>query len=76
MTNRDRCSRAGCAGAGAGAGGSLAGGQDDAEATPEPIEVSPFQILATSKTVHGHPSGTAKDVEEAPDHVRARPPPA
>jgi alcohol dehydrogenase len=33
-------------------------------ATPEPIEVSPFQILAASKTVHGHPSGTAKDVEE------------
>ncbi|MBA9003006.1 alcohol dehydrogenase [Thermomonospora cellulosilytica] len=33
-------------------------------AAPEPIEVSPFQILATSKTVHGHPSGTAKDVED------------
>ena len=29
-----------------------------------PIEVSPFQIIATSKTVHGHPSGTARDVEE------------
>lgn len=33
-------------------------------ATPEPIEVSPFQILPTSRTIHGHPSGTAKDVED------------
>lgn len=33
-------------------------------ATPEPIEVSPFQIISTSRTVHGHPSGTARDVEE------------
>lgn len=33
-------------------------------ATPEPIEVSPFQLIATSRTVHGHPSGTARDVEE------------
>lgn len=33
-------------------------------ATPEPLEVSPFQILAGSKTVHGHPSGTARDVED------------
>lgn len=33
-------------------------------ATPEPIQVSPFQIIATSKTVHGHPSGTAREVEE------------
>ncbi|NEE00807.1 alcohol dehydrogenase catalytic domain-containing protein [Phytoactinopolyspora halotolerans] len=33
-------------------------------ATPEPIEVSPFQILSTSKGLHGHPSGTAKDVED------------
>ena len=29
-----------------------------------PIQVSPFQILSTSRTVHGHPSGTARDVEE------------
>jgi alcohol dehydrogenase len=29
-----------------------------------PIEVSPFQIISTSKTVHGHPSGTAREVEE------------
>jgi alcohol dehydrogenase len=33
-------------------------------ADPEPIQVSPFQIIAGSKTVHGHPSGTARDVEE------------
>jgi len=33
-------------------------------ATPEPIQVSPFQILATSRSVHGHPSGTARDIEE------------
>ena len=34
-------------------------------ATPEPIPVTPFQILPTSRTIHGHPSGTAKDVEDA-----------
>lgn len=33
-------------------------------ATPEPIEVSPFQLIGSSRTVHGHPSGTARDVEE------------
>ncbi|SEN06312.1 alcohol dehydrogenase catalytic domain-containing protein [Nonomuraea pusilla] len=33
-------------------------------ATPEPIRVSPFQLIATSRSVHGHPSGTARDVEE------------
>lgn len=33
-------------------------------ATPEPIEVSPFQIIAGTKGLHGHPSGTAKDVED------------
>ncbi|WP_284045535.1 alcohol dehydrogenase catalytic domain-containing protein [Paractinoplanes maris] len=33
-------------------------------ADPAPIEVSPFQIISTSRTVHGHPSGTARDVEE------------
>ncbi len=33
-------------------------------ATPEPIEVSPFQLIASSRTIHGHPSGTARDVEE------------
>jgi alcohol dehydrogenase len=33
-------------------------------ADPEPIRVSPFQLLSTSRTVHGHPSGTAREVEE------------
>lgn len=33
-------------------------------ASPEPIEVSPFQIISTSRTIHGHPSGTAQDIEE------------
>jgi len=33
-------------------------------ATPQPIEASPFQLIAASRTVHGHPSGTARDVEE------------
>ncbi|NBE93078.1 zinc-binding dehydrogenase [Nonomuraea sp. KC401] len=33
-------------------------------ATPEPIQVSPFQLISSSRTVHGHPSGTARDVEE------------
>jgi alcohol dehydrogenase len=32
--------------------------------TPEPIQVSPVQIIAPSKAVRGHPSGTARDVEE------------
>jgi alcohol dehydrogenase len=33
-------------------------------ADAEPIQVSPFQLISTSRTVHGHPSGTARDVEE------------
>jgi alcohol dehydrogenase len=33
-------------------------------AVPEPINVSPLQLIMGSKTVHGHPSGTARDVEE------------
>jgi alcohol dehydrogenase len=33
-------------------------------ADPEPIQVSPFQLIATSRTVKGHPSGTAREVEE------------
>lgn len=33
-------------------------------AAPEPIEVSPFRILAATKGLRGHPSGTAKDVED------------
>jgi alcohol dehydrogenase len=33
-------------------------------AVPEPIQVSPMQLIAASRTVHGHPSGTARDTEE------------
>jgi alcohol dehydrogenase len=33
-------------------------------AVPEPIKVSPLQLIMGSKTIHGHPSGTARDVEE------------
>ncbi|GAA2500940.1 alcohol dehydrogenase [Winogradskya humida] len=33
-------------------------------ADPAPIQVSPFQLISTSRSVHGHPSGTARDVEE------------
>jgi len=33
-------------------------------ATPEPIPVSPLQLIMSSKSVHGHPSGTAREVEE------------
>jgi alcohol dehydrogenase len=33
-------------------------------ATPDPIKVSPLQLITGSKTIHGHPSGTARDVEE------------
>ncbi|MDR7275083.1 alcohol dehydrogenase catalytic domain-containing protein [Catenuloplanes atrovinosus] len=33
-------------------------------ADPAPIRVSPFQLIPGGKTVHGHPSGTARDVEE------------
>ncbi|ADP82355.1 alcohol dehydrogenase [Pseudofrankia inefficax] len=32
--------------------------------TPEPIQVSPLQLIGNSRSVHGHPSGTARDVEE------------
>jgi alcohol dehydrogenase len=33
-------------------------------AVPDPIQVSPMQLIAASRTVHGHPSGTARDTEE------------
>ncbi|HEY8481975.1 MAG TPA: alcohol dehydrogenase catalytic domain-containing protein [Spirillospora sp.] len=33
-------------------------------AASDPIRVSPSQIIATSRSVHGHPSGTASDVED------------
>ena len=31
---------------------------------PEPIQVSPIQIVAASKAVRGHPGGTASEIEE------------
>lgn len=31
---------------------------------PEPLGISPFQLLATGKIVRGHPSGTAQDVQD------------
>lgn len=33
-------------------------------AVPEPIPVSPFQLITGNKTVEGHASGTAQDVED------------
>lgn len=33
-------------------------------ASPEPIQISPLQLIPSSRTVHGHPSGTAREVEE------------
>ncbi|MFF4407585.1 alcohol dehydrogenase [Streptomyces sp. NPDC001262] len=33
-------------------------------AVPEPLAISPLQLIMGSRTVHGHPSGTAQDVEE------------
>lgn len=33
-------------------------------AVAEDIAVSPLQLIMGSKTIHGHPSGTARDVEE------------
>jgi D-arabinose 1-dehydrogenase-like Zn-dependent alcohol dehydrogenase len=33
-------------------------------AAPEPIQVSPFQLLAARRRIQGWPSGTAKDSEE------------
>jgi alcohol dehydrogenase len=32
--------------------------------TPDPIQVSPLQLIPFSRSVHGHPSGTAREVEE------------
>ncbi|MDQ1485187.1 MAG: alcohol dehydrogenase [Actinomycetota bacterium] len=31
---------------------------------PEPLRISPLQLISQSKTVHGHPGGTAMDVEQ------------
>jgi len=33
-------------------------------ATPEPIEVSPFQLLMARRSIAGHPSGTPQDSED------------
>ncbi|SHK17791.1 hypothetical protein SAMN05443637_103231 [Pseudonocardia thermophila] len=33
-------------------------------ADAEPIQVAPRPLIAASRTIHGHPSGTARDVEE------------
>lgn len=33
-------------------------------AVPEAIQVSPTQLIMGSKTVHGHPSGTAREIEQ------------
>jgi len=33
-------------------------------AVPEHVKVSPLQLIMGSKTIHGHPSGTARDLEE------------
>ncbi|MGK5556534.1 alcohol dehydrogenase [Actinomadura kijaniata] len=33
-------------------------------ATPEPLQISPHSLIMGSRSVHGHPSGTAQDVAE------------
>lgn len=33
-------------------------------ATPEPLGISPFQLILRGRTVRGHPSGTAQDVQD------------
>jgi alcohol dehydrogenase len=33
-------------------------------ATPEPLEISPFQLIMGGRSVQGHPSGTAQDVAD------------
>ncbi|WP_327241423.1 alcohol dehydrogenase [Streptomyces sp. NBC_01320] len=32
--------------------------------TPEPLQISPLQLIGKSRSVHGHPSGTAQDVQD------------
>lgn len=32
--------------------------------TPDPLDVTPLQLITSSRSVHGHPSGTARDVED------------
>ena len=33
-------------------------------ALPEPLGISPFQLIMRGRTVSGHPSGTAQDVQD------------
>jgi alcohol dehydrogenase len=33
-------------------------------ATPEPMGVSPFQLLLKGRVLRGHPSGTSQDVQD------------
>ncbi|THA29038.1 alcohol dehydrogenase [Streptomyces sp. A1547] len=33
-------------------------------AAPEPLEISPMQVLMSGRVVRGHPSGTSQDVED------------
>ncbi|MBO1766121.1 alcohol dehydrogenase [Allobranchiibius sp. GilTou38] len=40
-------------------------------AVPEAIQVSPTQLIMGSKTVHGHPSGTAQEVQETMEFAQA-----
>jgi D-arabinose 1-dehydrogenase-like Zn-dependent alcohol dehydrogenase len=32
--------------------------------TPEPLEISPLQLITASLSIVGHPSGTAKEIED------------
>ncbi|ROO29870.1 alcohol dehydrogenase [Salinisphaera orenii MK-B5] len=41
-------------------------------ASPEPIEVSPFQLLMARRSVAGHPSGTPRDSEDTLDFSALR----
>ena len=33
-------------------------------AVADPLDISPFQLISASRVVRGHPSGTAKDIED------------
>ncbi|MEV5508012.1 alcohol dehydrogenase [Streptomyces orinoci] len=33
-------------------------------AVPEPMSISPLALISGSRTVHGHPSGTAQDIQD------------
>jgi alcohol dehydrogenase len=36
-------------------------------ATPEPLAISPTQLLMRAEIIRGHPSGTAQDIQDALD---------